>query len=113
MQKGSDVLNILANMKIVLLLKWISNLLSEIKEINWINQVELRGTLNMVCSRFPSVQNLFVLTVEDPKALTTKALSRLSFYIVSNVIKHLLDNNYFEEGNDKSMWVIKLCEKGK
>lgn len=68
----------------------------------------------MVCSRFPPVVSvLFVLAVEDPKALTSKVLSRFYFSIVSNVIKHLLDNNHFEEGNDKSMWAIKLCEKGK
>lgn len=67
----------------------------------------------MVCSRFPQVENLFVPAVEDPKTLTSKPLSRFYFSIVSNVIKNLLDNNYFEEDNDKSMWVIKLCEKGK
>lgn len=84
-----------------------------LNKINRINQIELRVTLHMVCSRFPSVEYLFVLAVEDPKAPTSKALSRFYFSIVSKVIKHLLDNNYIEEHNDKSMWVITLCEKGK
>lgn len=70
-------------------------------------------TLYMVCSRFPQVENLFVPAVEDSKTLTSKPLSRYYFSIVFNVINHLLDNNYFEEDSDKSMWVIKLYEKGK